>query len=163
MESERILVTRRIDAAASDIFKVVADPQGQVKIDGSGMLIAAPGSRPLAQVGDSFEMEMDREPLGDVPLGKYRVVNAVTKFIPDRQIEWSVAWPGSPPFGHVYGYTLDEVIAGATEVCSYCDWSNLSEDWRGHIAFPVIPASMLEKSLDNLSAIVINTADTPQP
>jgi hypothetical protein len=153
-DDERIAVTRVITAPAADIFRVIADPDGHVLIDGSGMLVAAPDARPLTRVGDSFEMNMDREPLGDVPLGKYQVVNAVTRFIQDEQLEWSVAWPGSPPFGHVYGYLLATADKGSTNVTSYCDWSNLSEDWRGHISFPVISPSMLEKSLDNLARIV---------
>jgi uncharacterized protein YndB with AHSA1/START domain len=152
-DPERIAVTRVIDAPAADIFRVIADPHGHVLIDGSGMLVAAPGSRPLTRVGDSFDMDMDREPLGDVPLGKYRVVNAVTRFVPNEQLEWSVAWPGSPPFGHVYGYLLASADQRSTKVCSYCDWSDLSQDWRGHISFPVISASMLEKSLENLARI----------
>ena len=153
-DAERIAVTRAIAAPAADIFHVIADPNGHVLIDGSGMLVAAPGARRLTQVGDSFEMNMDREPLGDVPLGQYQVVNSVTRFIQDEQLEWSVAWPGSPPFGHVYGYLLVSADQRSTDVSSYCDWSNLSPDWRGHISFPVVSSSMLEKSLDKLAQIV---------
>ena len=107
--SERISAERRINAPADTIFDVIADPRGQVQIDGSGMLMDSPGGHVLTRVGDSFEMSMDREPLGDVPLGKYQVVNAVTRFVSDRLVEWTVAWPGSPPFGHVYGYELTPV------------------------------------------------------
>lgn len=157
--SERISAERRINAPADTIFNVIADPRGQVQIDGSGMLMDAPGGHVLTRVGDSFEMSMDREPLGDVPLGKYQVVNSVTRFMSDRLLEWTVAWPGSPPFGHVYGYELTPVHVGMTDVCSYCDWSNLSPDWRGHIEFPVIPVSMLERSLENLARIVEGQED----
>ena len=153
-ELERIQVTRRIPAKADRIFDLVRDPQVQIQIDGSGMLISTPDG-PMTAVGDAFEMNMDREPLGDVPLGKYRVVNTVTRFVRDRHFEWNVAWPESPPFGHVYGYMLEPINAVATDVSSYCDWSSLSEAWRGHIVFPVIPASMLEDSLERLRQIAI--------
>jgi hypothetical protein len=153
-DSDRIVASRRVLASAARIFGLITDPVGQVMIDGSGMLVAASNARRLVAVGDQFEMEMDREPLGDVPLGKYQVVNTVTSFLADRQLEWNVAWPGSPPFGHVYGYRLESVSADVTDVSSYCDWSSLSEEWRGHITFPVVPAFMLERSLENLQRIV---------
>lgn len=158
-EPERIEVTRRIPATADRIFRLITSPQGQIRIDGSGMLVSSPLTRPMTAIGDVFEMDMNREPLGDVPLGKYRVVNTVTRYVPDSQFEWSVAWPGSPPFGHVYGYLLDPVREDQTDVSSYCDWSSLSDAWRGHIEFPVVPASMLEKSLEKLSRIVNEPAD----
>jgi hypothetical protein len=154
LESERILASRRIPASASDVFRFITDPREQVRIDGSGMLVAAPDARRLVAVGDSFEMDMDREPLGDVPLGKYRVVNTVTRIIVDKQLEWNVAWPGSPPFGHVYGYLLDAVGSSETQVSSYCDWSAISEEWRGHIRFPVVPMWMLEISLEKLEQVL---------
>ena len=118
------------------------------------MLVAAPDSRRLVAAGDSFEMDMDREPLGDVPLGKYRVVNTVTRIVNDKQLEWNVAWPGSPPFGHVYGYLLEAVGSNSTQVSSYCDWSGISDEWRGHLRFPVVPESMLERSLENLEDLL---------
>jgi hypothetical protein len=153
-ESERMLTSRRIPASASDVFCFITDPREQVRIDGSGMLVAAPDAQRLVAVGDSFEMDMDREPLGDVPLGKYRVVNTVTKIIVDKQLEWNVAWPGSPPFGHVYGYLLEVVGSGETHVSSYCDWSAISDEWRGHIHFPVVPKWMLEMSLEKLEGVL---------
>jgi hypothetical protein len=151
---ERIAATRCVPAPADRIFRLVADPHGQVKIDGSGMLVAAPDAQPLTAIGDVFEMDMDREALGDVPLGKYRVVNTVTKIVPNRQVEWNIAWPGSEAFGHVYGYLLERIGENETEVTNYCDWSGLTEAWRGHIEFPVVPLSMLEKSLENLARVL---------
>ncbi len=77
--SERIEISRIIPAPASEIFRTIASSQGHVAIDGSGMLLAATRTEHLTSVGDTFEINMDREPLGDVPLGKYTVVNTVTK------------------------------------------------------------------------------------
>ena len=51
------------------------------------MLEAAPGVRRFTAVGDTFEMDMDREPLGDVPMGKYQVLNTVTRIVPDELLE----------------------------------------------------------------------------
>ena len=71
-DEERISATRRIAAPAAAIFAIVSDPAGQVAIDGSHMLVAAPDAKRLEAVGDTFTMDMDREALGDLPLGKYR-------------------------------------------------------------------------------------------
>jgi hypothetical protein len=150
----RISVTRRVAAPAGSIFDLIADPRGHVAIDGSGMLVAAPDARPVTAVGDRFLMDMDREPLGDMPLGKYQVENLVTKLVPGRQLEWSVGATGRTPLGHVYGYLLAPVGADDTEVTSYCDWSGLSEKWLARTTWPVVPASALERSLENLARIV---------
>ncbi len=89
-DDDRISATRRIAAPAATIFAIISDPAGQVAIDGSHMLVAAPGAARLAAVGDSFTIDMDREALGDLPLGKYQVLNTVTKIEQDRVLEWNV-------------------------------------------------------------------------
>jgi hypothetical protein len=152
--SDRIATSRRIAAPASVIFAVVSDPVGHVRIDGSGMLVASDGPARLSAVGDAFEMDMDREPLGDLPLGRYRVRNVVTRIEPDVLIEWSVAGVGRSPIGHVYGYELAAVSADETEVTSYCDWSAISPKWRQRVSWPVVPVHMLARSLENLDRLV---------
>jgi len=107
---ERVEITRRISAPAAKIFAVVSSPQGHVDIDGSGMLVAAPDAKPFQAVGDTFDMDMDREPLGDFPeMGKYKVHNTVTVFEADREVAWTVGTLGRSPIGHVYGYRLEPV------------------------------------------------------
>ena len=152
---DRIEACKEIAAPDRHLFALICSPNQQIQIDGSAMLQSAEGASLLSVVGDVFTVHMDREPLGDVPLGRYTVVNTVTAFSLNRQIEWNVAWPGSDPFGHVYGYQLEPIGESLTAVTSYCDWSNLADVWRGHIAFPVIPASMLERSLDNLESMLL--------
>jgi hypothetical protein len=116
------------------------------------MLIAT-DAPPLRAVGDTFDMDMDREPLGDLPMGKYRVRNTVTSIVPDAALEWNVGGIDQPPFGHVYGYELRAAGPAATEVTLYCDWTGVR---AGSIRdrFPIVPVHMLEKSLENLERIV---------
>jgi len=142
-----------MNAPPSAVFAVITDPEGHVKIDGSGMLVAAPDPAPMTGVGDSFIMNMDREALGDIPLGKYEVRNTVTAFVPDELFEWNVGGVDQPPFGHVYGYRLEPADGDATTVTLYVDWSGVR---AGSIRdrFPIVPAHMLEKSLDNLDRVV---------
>ena len=152
---ERVTVTRRIGVPAAAVFAVVREPARHVDIDGSGMLVLARDTAPLAAVGDAFVVDMDREPLGDIPLGRYQTQNTVTRFEPDRRLEWAPGGVGRNPYGHVYGYELTPVDDGTTDVALYCDWSGLPERRRGRASsFPVVPAHLLERSLDNLERLL---------
>ena len=106
MADERIEVQRLIEAAPSAVFAVLRDPKGHVAIDSSGMLMASTGE-PVNAVGDSFVVHMDREALNDYPLGKYDVTVTITKYVPDREIAWTILGQIRPQLGHVYGYTLE--------------------------------------------------------
>ncbi len=154
MSDQRVEAIRTIAAPADRIFAIVADPRGQVRIDGSGMLVAAVDAQPLTGVGETFAMDMDREPLGDLPMGRYAVLNTVTRFEPGVIVEWNVAANGRRPVGHVYGYHLDPLDADRTRVTSYCDWSGLNPKLREHVRFPVVPLSMLEATLERLERLV---------
>jgi hypothetical protein len=154
MSSERISATRRIAAPASKIFEIVSSPDGHIQIDGSGMLEASPGAKPLTAVGDTFDMDMDRTPLNDIPnLVKYNVRNTVTQFVPDRLIEWTVGSADRPPLGHVYGWQIEPVSDTESEVTNYCDWTAISQETKDRRPWPVVPVEMLEKSVQNLDRI----------
>lgn len=153
MDDARVSLTRRISASAVEVFRVVADPQQHVEIDGSGMLVASVDTCPMTAVGESFVMNMDREPLGDLPMGKYQVRNTVTKFVPNTVFEWNVGGVDQRPFGHVYGYELTAVDQDCTDVTLYCDWSGVRPG-RIRDRFPIVPVHMLAKSLDNLERLV---------
>jgi hypothetical protein len=153
MSTERVSATRRIAASAADIFAIVSDPNGQVAIDGSHMLVTAPDAKPLRAVGDSFAMDMDRDALGDLPLGKYTVLNIVTKIEPDALLEWNVGSAERGPLGHVYGYELAPVGDHETDVTSYCDWSAISDAIRERVKFPIVPKMALITTLEKLDRL----------
>jgi hypothetical protein len=157
MPDARVSLIRRIAASPAAVFGVITDPRRHVDIDGSGMLVAT-DARPLRSVGDTFDMDMDREPLGDLPMGKYRVRNTVTSIVEDTALEWNVGGVDQPPFGHVYGYELRAAGPEATEVTLYCDWTGVR---AGSIRdrFPIVPVHMLEKSLENLERIVTGSGE----
>ena len=159
VELERVELTRRIPASASRIFTVITDPRGHVAVDGSGMLVAAPDARIITGVGDTFVIDMDREPLGDVPMGKYQVDNLVTAFEQDRELAWAPGRAGKKPFGHIYGIRLDPVSDSETEVFHYCDWSGIQEKFkaRGQGIWPVVPVEMLVKTLENLDRVATSS------
>ena len=115
MSTERIEVSRLINAPAAEIFEIVSSPQGHVAIDASGMLQDSSGEA-ATKVGDSFVVHMDRESLNDYPMGKYDVTVSFVTFEPDRDVAWTIL--GQLEIGHVYGYRM-EPAEGGTLVTSY--------------------------------------------
>jgi uncharacterized protein YndB with AHSA1/START domain len=156
---DRIAASRTVAASPAEIFRIVTDPAMHVEIDGSGMLEAAAGAQRLEAPGDTFVMDMDREPLGDVAMGKYKSVNTVTRIVPDALLEWNVGVPDRGPYGHVYGWEITAVGPGETEITNYCEWPNIPEKARPY--FPIVPLAMLEKSVANLSALVSRGSQPP--
>ena len=148
--TERLEVQRAIATKPAEIFRLLTEPSGHVSIDSSGMLMAAEGD-PVGAVGDSFVIHMDREALGDYPLGLYDVTVRITTFEPDREIAWTIE--GQLNLGHVYGYKL-QPIDGGTLVTSYYDWSSVDQSWKDAAIFPVIPESALKATLGILARTV---------
>lgn len=162
MADERIDVKRTIAADPAAIFRVLCDPQGHVAIDSSGMLMDASGD-PVSAVGDSFVVHMDREALNDYPeLGKYDVTVTIRRFVPDREIAWTILGQIRPQIGHVYGYRL-EPTADGTLVTSYYDWSSIHPDWKAAGIFPVISEGALRATLGILARTVARGYPGSQP
>ena len=153
--SERFEVQRTIPADPAAIFAVVTDPKGHVAIDASGMLQSASGE-PARAAGDTFVIHMDREALGDLPMGKYDVIVTFTAFDQDRYVTWEVSGEGFPSIGHYYGYRLEPVDGGGTLVTSIYDWSNVDERWKATGAWPIIPESALKATLGILERTVVS-------
>jgi hypothetical protein len=153
--AERIEVQRSIAAPAADIFAVLCDPDGHVAIDSSGMLQGAEGD-PVAAVGDSFVVHMNREALNDYPqLGKYDVTVSICELEPDQLISWTVLGQIRPQIGHVYGYRLEpDERSGSTIVTSFYDWSQIDEKWRDAGIFPVLSELALRATLGILDRTV---------
>jgi hypothetical protein len=153
-----VSATRRIGAPAHKLFEIVSNPAGHVQIDGSGMLVATPDARQLQEVGDTFGMDMDRAPLGDIPeMGKYKVRNTVTRIIPERLVEWTIGAEDRPSVGHVYGWQIEPVSDTECDVTNYCDWTNIPDEMRSWRAWPVVPVEMLEKSVENLARLATSS------
>jgi hypothetical protein len=156
-----VSATGHVAASAHDVFVIVCDPTRHVDIDGSGMLQVAPDARLLTAVGQTFDMDMDRRPLGDIPnMAEYKVRCTVTQLIPDRLIEWSATPAGQPASGVVWGWQLEPVSETTCQVTNYCDWTNVSTALRasysvrsGGRRWPVVPVDRLEKSVENLHRI----------
>jgi hypothetical protein len=155
MGIERLEAGRRIAASPSAIFDVLSSPTGHVAIDSSGMLQSAEG-RPVTDVGDTFVVHMDREALGDRPLGKYDVTVIITAFERDAHIEWTVGSTLGPPIDHRYGYQL-RPDGDETLVTSYYDWSRIAQPIREAGIFPVLSDTALRATLGILARTVEKT------
>jgi len=149
---ERFEVQRTIPADAATIFAVVSSPTGHVAIDATGMLQGSTGD-PATAVGDTFVIHMDRESLGDLPMGKYDVTVTITDYEQDTYITWEVSGPGFPSIGHYYGYRL-EPVDGGTLVTSIYDWSAVDEKWKPEGTWPIIPELSLKATLGILERTV---------
>jgi hypothetical protein len=152
VSEQRIEVSRWIAAEPATIFDVLRDPHGHVAIDSSGMLMDATGE-PVEAVGDRFTVHMDREALGDRPLGRYDVDVVITVYEPDREIAWTIEGVARPVIGHVYGYRLAPVEDG-TRVTSSYDWSDIHPEWAERDIFPVIGEQALRATLGILARTV---------
>ncbi|MFQ6144523.1 SRPBCC family protein [Streptomyces seoulensis] len=152
MTTDRFEVTRRIAASPSAIFDVLRSPQGHVAIDSSGMLQSAEGD-PVSAVGDQFLVHMDREALGDLPMGRYDVTVIITRYEHDALLEWTISGTIQPPIRHLYGYRLEPGETG-TLVTSYYDWSQIDDKYREAGVFPVIPEAGLRATLGILARTV---------
>ncbi|GAA5043567.1 SRPBCC family protein [Streptomyces similanensis] len=152
MTTDRFEVTRRIAASPSAIFDVLRSPKGHVAIDSSGMLQSAEGD-PVSAVGDQFLVHMDREALGDLPMGRYDVTVIITRYEHDALLEWTISGTIQPPIRHLYGYRLEPGETG-TLVTSYYDWSQIDDKYREAGVFPVIPKAGLRATLGILARTV---------
>ncbi len=159
MDPERIEVQRTIPSDPATIFRLLCDPEGHVRIDSSGMLMAATGD-PVTAVGDRFVVHMDRDALNDYPMCLYDVTVTITVLEPDREIAWTILGQIKPQIGHVYGYRL-EPAEGGTLVTSYYDWSSIDAAWKEANIFPVISEGALRATLGILARTVAPGIDRP--
>jgi hypothetical protein len=148
MSDTRIEARREIAATPQTVFALLCDPRGHVTIDSSGMLQSAEGE-PVRGTGDTFVVHMDREALGDRPMGKYDVTVTITEFEADTHLEWTVA----AQIDHRYGYLLEPSETG-TLVTSYCDWSRTPQRYLDAVTFPVVPQTSLRATLGILARTV---------
>lgn len=149
--AERCEVQRTIPVEPARIFDIVRDPRGRVAIDASGMLQGYTGE-PAGAVGDTFIIHMDRESLGDLPMGKYDVTVTITGYEQNQFITWEVSGENFPSIGHYYGYRL-KPVEGGTLVTSIYDWSHVDEKWKPQDTWPIVPESALKSTLGILERI----------
>ena len=124
-ECKPVLVSRRIEAPAADIFKLLADPERHPEFDGSEMLRPGANNRIIVGVGDVFVTKMYFAAMGD-----YEMHNRIVVFEPDRCIAWE---PGNPELarnGSRWRFDLAPDGPNATVVTETYDCTESSQEVR---------------------------------
>jgi uncharacterized protein YndB with AHSA1/START domain len=142
MNTKQISETRIIDAPASEIFALLADPSQHPRIDGTGSVRAVqPGGPQRLTLGATFGMDMQ---IG----APYKIVNTVVEFEPDRLIAWRHF------NGHRWRWRLQPLADGHTRVTETFDWSTARIPLLITLSpFPHRNRRGIHKSLERLAEI----------
>ncbi|MDZ5078812.1 SRPBCC family protein [Nesterenkonia sp. HG001] len=132
-----------IDAPASAIFELIADPARQAEWDGNSNLSHAERDQRVTGVGDVFRMTLTN--------GKTRE-NHVVEFLEGELVAWKPATMGEPPAGHLWRWSLATLPSGAVEVTHTYDWSQLTDPARVERARST-SSDMLAASISRLKTL----------
>jgi uncharacterized protein YndB with AHSA1/START domain len=120
-----VSVSRRIEAPADVIFKLLADPDRHPEFDGSEMLRTGASNTVIVEVGDVFVTKMYFTAMGD-----YEMHNRVVAFEANRCIAWE---PGNPELarnGSRWRFDLSPDGPSATVVTETYDCTDSPESVR---------------------------------
>jgi hypothetical protein len=139
----KISRSAEVNAPASEIFEMVADPRRHAELDGSGTVTGiVAGPQRLSQ-GAKFSVRMRQYGL------PYNVTSQVTEFADGHVVEWR------HPLGHRWRWELRPVSEHATVVTETFDYSQISSaKARGLSLFgsPRKNAAGIEATLRQLQA-----------
>lgn len=100
-----------VDAEASELFEIVADPRRHSELDGSGTVRDTVNGPDRLSEGAKFSINMNQRGFG------YRITSRVTKFANGRLIEWR------HPVGHRWRWEFAPQADGRTRVTETFDYS----------------------------------------
>jgi hypothetical protein len=155
--SKQLHASRVINAPASTIFAILADPNRHGVIDGSGMLRGPhPGAESVTAVGQTFRMRMHHPQLGD-----YTSMNTITSYEQEARIGWAPSLdPSSRDLlsklgvakegGHTFTYDLRAADGGGTVVTETYDWSGV-EDPNFAKLCPLLSEAQLSETLERIA------------
>lgn len=143
MGAREVSVTKTINAPASQIFELLADPAKHPLIDGSGSVQASRSrSGKRLELGATFGMDMR---IG-LP---YAIKNTVVEFEDGRLIAWRHF------NGHRWRWQLTPVDDTTTEVTETFDWSTARVPFILElIGAPARNKESIAKTLDRLQEVV---------
>ena len=167
-DRQPVAVSRRICAAAHDIFQVLADPARHPEFDGSESLRGAVSTAVISGVGDVFVMKMFFPRIGG-----YEMNNHVVEYEQDRRIGWEPeagrghpnAGPDSPEparWGQRWSYQLTPDGPGATIVTESYDCSRAPEKERAGMDNGKVWIESMAHTLERLDALCAQERDQPR-
>jgi len=128
-ECRPVSVSRRIEAPAAGIFKLLADPDQHPEFDGSGMLRPGDSQEVIVGVGDVFVTKMYF-----TAMGEYEMHNRIVVYEADRCIAWE---PGNAELarnGSRWRFDLTPDGPNATVVTETYDCTDSPENVREAVA-----------------------------
>ncbi|MGO1193593.1 MAG: polyketide cyclase [Nesterenkonia sp.] len=141
MSEQRIISAQGVvDASASRIFRLIADPARQPEWDGNDNLSTAGSSPRVTAVDDVFTMVLTN--------GKVRE-NHVVEFAENELIAWKPSGVDQSPPGHLWRWEMQSLDDGWTRVTHTYDWTQLQDEQRLQRARSTTP-DMLEASVEGL-------------
>jgi uncharacterized protein YndB with AHSA1/START domain len=147
-ECKPVSVSRRIEAPADEIFKLLANPDSHPEFDGSGMLRTGASNNVIAGVGDVFVMKMYFTTMGD-----YETHNRVVAFEVNRCIAWE---PGNPELarnGSRWRFDLTPDGLSATVVTETYDCTDSPQSVRDAVDNGRVWLSGMSETLDRLDRL----------
>jgi hypothetical protein len=151
MSDESVSASVVIDASATAVFAVLADPTKHASIDGTGWVSEALDPRPITAPGQVFPMAMYHP---NHPDGRYEMFNEVQVFEPPAAISWRPGYyeDGELRFGGWWWrYDLEPAGPQQTRVTLSYDWSAVPGSIREYLHFPPFPPDHLARSLAHLA------------
>ena len=146
-----IVVTRRINAAAADIFDVLTLPARHSEIDGSGFIVSDDRTQRITESGQVFTMNMSGDHMG----GDYQTENHVVGYDRNHLVAWKTAPAGSEPPGWEWVWELTADGPDTTDVELTYAWGSVTDPQiLRAVHFPLVSRKQLEDSLANLAAAV---------
>jgi uncharacterized protein YndB with AHSA1/START domain len=164
-EYEPIIVSRRIGAPASEVFRILADPGRHGELDGSAMLRGVVSGTAISGVGNVFVMKMYFSELGE-----YQMINHVVEYEPGRRIGWEPeAGPGHPNaapgaerparWGQRWSFELAPDGPDATIVTEIYDCSRAPADERAGMDNGKVWAASMARTLERLDALCTESVE----
>lgn len=154
--TETLITDTIVDAPASAVFAVLADPANHAAIDGTGWVRESLDGEVITRSGQMFRMAMYHP---NHPDGHYEMANKVLSFEPDRAIGWEPGQAGEDGVveygGWTWNYDLEPAGPRQTRVTLTYDWSAVDAGLREHIEFPPFPVEHLHNSLANLAKLAV--------
>ena len=147
-ECKPVSVSRRIEAQATDIFKLLADPDRHPEFDGSEMLRPGASNRVIVGIGDVFVTKMYFTAMGD-----YEMHNRIVVYEADRCIGWE---PGNAELtrnGSRWRFDLTPDGPDATLVTETYDCTESPESVREAVANGNAWLAGMTKTLERLDQL----------
>ncbi len=147
-ECKPVSASRRIEAPASVIFKVLANPDRHPEFDGSEMLRPGASNEVIVGVGDVFVTKMYFTAMGD-----YEMHNRIVAFETNRCIAWE---PGNPDLarnGSRWRFDLKPDGPNATLVTETYDCTDSPESVRKAVNNGSVWLAGMNKTLERLGQL----------